>query len=78
MSTATDERVDFDIDLDATATCVLCDTEAAWHARTLPCGHGVALFCEPHRVLMEIHFASLDPACTVCGQDVTRIQWRPL
>lgn len=50
MSTATDERVELDIDLDKAIPCQHdggCTEPATWTLRLHACGHPV-LLCQPH------------------------------
>lgn len=49
MSTATDERVDLGVDLDAEVPCCLRDCEAAaeWRLTLIPCRHSW-VYCEDH------------------------------
>lgn len=49
MSTATDERVDLGVDLDAEVPCALdvCDAVAEWRLILIPCRH-TWVYCTEH------------------------------
>lgn len=61
MTTATDERVEFDVDLTKDVPCGLddCDLAAEWVLRTPCCKTVVWLLCDPHRALTDVHVANL-------------------
>jgi hypothetical protein len=83
VSTATDERVDLDVDLHIEPHCMWahCAGAARWAQTNRPCVHTFPL-CTPHRIASAEHWAAAQgappPTCTRCGAPVEDITWRPL
>jgi len=85
MDTATDERGDLDVDIDAELPCAVegCENLAAWVASNVPCRHVGIPNCTPHKeydinLLRRLLAQGWTTACTVCEGRVDRIVWIPL
>lgn len=84
MSTATDEKVEVDVDLDAPIPCYYktCPTEAAWRIVNKPCSHSWTA-CEEHqqgnaKYILHVREGSVTATCLGCQADVTDMVMVPL
>lgn len=82
MSTAIDEQVVLDVDLDAVVACDVpaCQNPAEWALKCRACPHEIVM-CSPHRALGDrvhnVHRPRL--ACDVCAlPHLTPLPWRQL
>lgn len=77
MSTATDEKVELDVDFEKKVPCCAkgCDVEAAWGLCLRPCGHQGFPMCDEHKRHDEGLLRHLAAYCELCWRRVDRVDW---
>ena len=82
MSTATDELLEIDVDLEKTVPCEAtgCQSPAAWMIRPLPCGCQTLLCGEHHDEVRHLYekWVAKDPtkiSCTRCDCMALGVRW---